>query len=218
MMSLPKLHYVSQGNTVKEHLENIQIACFFGAELVQLRLKNLPTKEVLKAAEEAREITTHFQTKLIINDYFKIAKQVNADGVHLGKNDTDPSIAKITLNDRMIIGGTANSIQDCKALIDKKVNYIGLGPYQFSNTKKNLSPVIGYNGYLSICKELNSKVPIIAIGGITLNDIPDLLETGIYGIAASCEITKDFDKINQFNKLLKSKNKLDEICNVDLKV
>lgn len=218
MMSLPKLHYVSQGNTVKEHIENIQIACLYGAELVQLRLKDLPTKEVLKAAEEAREITTHFQTKLIINDYFKVAKQVKADGVHLGKNDTDPSIAKTTLDDWMIIGGTANSIQDCRVLLDKKVNYIGLGPYQFSNTKKNLSPVIGNNGYLAICKELNSKVPIIAIGGITLNDIPDLLETGIYGIAASSEITKDFNKINQFNKLLKSENKLDEICNVDLKI
>jgi thiamine-phosphate pyrophosphorylase len=217
-MSLPKLHYVSQGNTVKEHLENIQTACSSGAELVQLRLKDLSNKEVLKAAEEAREITTHFQTKLIINDYYKIAKQVKADGVHLGKNDTDPSIAKITLDDWVIIGGTANSIQDCRALIDKKVNYIGLGPHQFTNTKKNLSPVIGYNGYLTILKELNTKVPIIAIGGITLNDIPELLKTGVYGIAASGERTKDFNKINQFNKLLRSDNALNEVCNADLKI
>lgn len=209
-MILPKLHYISQGNTVKEHIDNIQSACSYGAELVQLRLKGLTNKEVLKAAEEVVEITKHFQTRLIINDYYKIAKQVKADGVHLGKNDSDPSIAKARLEDWQIVGGTANTIEDCRNLIDKKIDYIGLGPYQFTNTKKNLSPVIGYNGYLTILEELNTEIPIIAIGGITLNDVPEILKTGVYGIAASGEITKDFNLINQFNKLIKSDEALEE--------
>jgi len=209
-MILPKLHYISQGNTAKEHIDNIQSACSYGAELVQLRLKGLTNKEVLKAAEEVLEITKHFQTRLIINDYYKIAKQVKADGVHLGKNDSDPSIAKATLEDWQIVGGTANTIEDCRTLIDKKIDYIGLGPYQFTNTKKNLSPVIGHNGYLTILEELNTEIPIIAIGGITLNDVPEILKTGVYGIAASGEITKDFNLINQFNKLMKSDDALEE--------
>jgi thiamine-phosphate pyrophosphorylase len=93
-MTINKLHYISQGNTPKEHLENIQKACQSGAELVQLRLKNLSDKKVLKTALEAREITSHFQTRLIINDHYKIAKEIKADGVHLGKADTCPTIAR----------------------------------------------------------------------------------------------------------------------------
>ena len=93
-MIIPKLHYISQGNSPKEHLENIQKACTSGSELVQLRLKNISEKKCLKLAKEAREITAHFQTRLIINDYYKIAKEVKADGAHLGKTDCCPTEEK----------------------------------------------------------------------------------------------------------------------------
>ena len=204
MMNVPKLHYISQGETPKEHLENIQKACTYGAELVQLRLKDLSPKKVLKAAEEAREITSHYQTRLIINDYYKIAKEVKADGVHLGKNDTCPTIAKKHLGDYYFVGGTANTIQDCEALIKKNVDYIGLGPFRFTKTKDNLSPIVGYKGYLAILEELKTDTPIIAIGGITLEDVPEILSTGVHGIAASGEINKDFNNIGLFNKLLRT--------------
>ncbi|EGV44266.1 thiamine phosphate synthase [Bizionia argentinensis JUB59] len=199
---IPKLHYISQGTTIKEHLENAQAACESGANLIQLRIKNASPKDVLKAAEEAREITNHYQTRLIINDYYKIAKQVKADGVHLGKEDAEIATAKATLFSWQIIGGTANTIEDCSILINEKVDYIGLGPYQFTNTKTNLSPVLGYSGYLTIIGELNTKTPIIAIGGITLNEVPKLLKTGVYGIAVSGEVTRNFKAISTFNNLL----------------
>jgi len=209
-MRLPKLHYISQGATTKEQLKNIQSACTAGAELVQLRLKDLTNKEVLKAAEEAREITGHFQTRLIINDYYKVAKKVKADGVHLGKNDADPVIARAVLDSWQIIGGTANTIQDCEALIQKKVDYIGLGPFRHTNTKEKLSPILGHNGYLTILEALQTTTPIIAIGGITTEDISELLTTGVYGIAASGALTKDFNTIGIFNKLLKNEDELKE--------
>lgn len=209
-MQIPKLHYISQGQNPKEHLENIQNACTYGAELVQLRLKDLSPKKVLKAAEEAREITSHFQTRLIINDYYKIAKEVRADGVHLGKTDTSPAVAKKYLGEYYFVGGTANTLQDCEALIAKKVDYIGLGPFRFTKTKDNLSPIVGYNGYLTILEELKTDTPIIAIGGITLNDVPEILGTGIYGIAASGEITKDFNNIGHFHKQLNAPSTQEE--------
>jgi len=209
-MQIPKLHYISQGQNPKEHLENIQNACTYGAELVQLRLKDLSPKKVLKAAEEAREITSHFQTRLIINDYYKIAKEVRADGVHLGKTDTSPAVAKKYLGEYYFVGGTANTLQDCEALIAKKVDYIGLGPFRFTKTKDNLSPIVGYNGYLTILEELKTDTPIIAIGGITLNDVPEILGTGIYGIAASGEITKDFNNIGHFHKQLNAPSTKEE--------
>ncbi|GGD22400.1 thiamine phosphate synthase [Hyunsoonleella pacifica] len=197
-----KLHYISQGENTKAHIENIQKACQHGAELVQLRLKNISEKKVLKAAEEARDITSHYQTRLIINDHYKIAKKVSADGVHLGKTDTCPKIARKELKSWQIIGGTANTLEDCKTLIEKQVNYIGLGPFRFTSTKDNLSPILGNEGYQSIIEELKTETPVIAIGGITIEDVTELLTTGIHGIAISGEITKDFTKIKAFHTLL----------------
>ena len=205
-MIINKLHYISQGATVKEHLENIQQACQSGAELVQLRLKDLSDKKILKAAEEARSITEHFQTRLIINDHYKIAKEVKADGVHLGLTDTNPKTARKELYSWQIIGGTANTLQDCEQRIKEEIDYIGLGPFKFTATKNNLSPVLGLDGYRLIIEELKTETPIIAIGGITKKDIAEILRTGVSGIAMSGEITKDFNQIKNINKILQAGN------------
>ena len=200
---IPKLHYISKGNTPDEHLENIQKAYTHGATLVQLRLKNVPINQVLAVAKKVRKVTAHYKTKLIINDYYEIAKEVKADGVHLGKTDSCPTIARKHLYDWQIIGGTANTLEDCQLLIGKEVDYIGLGPLRFTTTKMNLSPVLGLKGYRIITESLKTKTPIIGIGGITLDDVSDLLQTGIYGIAMSEEITRDFNSIKRYNQLLR---------------
>ncbi len=209
-MNIAKLHYISQGNTPEEHLENIQNACTYGAELVQLRLKNTNENTLLKTAEKARDITSHFQTRLIINDHYKIAKTVNADGVHLGKTDACPLEAREHLGKWFIIGGTANTLEDCQNLTNKKVDYIGLGPFRFTKTKDNLSPILGLGGYQSILEQLKFTTPIIAIGGIIEQDIPQLLQTGIYGIAMSGAITGNFNNISTFNKLLNASATLEQ--------
>jgi thiamine-phosphate pyrophosphorylase len=201
-MIIPKLHYISQGNSPKEHLEHIQKACTSGAELVQLRLKNVSEKKLLELAKEAREITSHFQTRLIINDHYKIAKEVKADGVHLGKKDSCPTIARTHLYTWQIIGGTANTLQDCETLIGKEVDYIYLGPFRSTTSKGNLSPVLGLSGYTAIIEALKTETPIIGFGDITTKDVTAILETGISGIAVSGEITHNFDAIRTFSQLL----------------
>lgn len=201
-MIIPKLHYISQGNSPKEHLENIQKACTSGAELVQLRLKNLSEKKSLKIAAEAREITAHFQTRLIINDYYKIAKTIKADGVHLGKTDSCPTLARKELYSWQMIGGTANTLQDCENLLDKDINYISLGPFSATSTKENLSPILGLKGYTAITDVLKTPIPIIGVGGITTKDVTAILKAGISGIAVSQAITQNFDVIKTFNQLL----------------
>jgi len=199
---ITKLHYISQGKTPEEHLSNIQSACASGAELVQLRLKNVDEATVLETSKKAKEITDHFQTRLIINDHYKIAAQLKVDGVHLGKSDTCPTIARAALASWQIIGGTANTLEDCKALLEKKVDYIGLGPFRTTKTKENLSPVLGEDGYRTILEELKTEIPIIAIGGITQNDVLDIMITGVYGIAVSGEITRNFNSISKFKELI----------------
>ncbi len=199
---IPKLHYISQGATSKEHLENIQKACTSGAELVQLRLKNVSDKKLMNFAQQAREITAHFQTRLIINDHYKIAKEIKADGVHLGKTDSCPTIVRKYLYSWQIIGSTANTFQDCETLLDKQVNYLSLGPFRASTTKIDTAPVLGLKGYAAITDILKTGTPIIGIGGIKTVDVAAILETGISGIAISEAITKDFNSIRLFNTLL----------------
>ncbi|WP_026449843.1 thiamine phosphate synthase [Aequorivita capsosiphonis] len=199
---IPKLHYISQGNSPEEHLENIQNACTSGVELVQLGLNGMSEKKFLKLAEEAREITAHFQTRLLIHDNYKVAKAIKADGLHIGKTGPCPSVAKKHLYSWQIIGGTANTFQDCETLLDKQVNYISLGPFRETENKENITSVLGLKGYSAITDVLKTGTPIIGFGGITTKDVTAILETGISGIAVSEEITRDFNTIRIFHQLL----------------
>jgi len=200
-MIIPKLHYISQESSPKVHLENIQKACTSGAELVQLHLKDISEKKYLKLANEAREITSHFQTRLIISANYKIAKTIKADGVHLEKTDACPTLARKHLYTWQMIGGTANNLQDCEVLIDKEVDYISLGPFKLANSD-NSSQVLGLNGFTAITETLNTETPIIGFGSITTADVTDILKTGVSGLAVSEEITRNFDAIKTFNQLL----------------
>ncbi len=201
-MIIPKLHYISQGDSPKAHLDHIQRACTAGAELVQLRLKDVSEKRVLKIAKEAREVTAHFQSRLLINDHYKIAKAVKADGVHLGPSDVSPTEARKHLYSWQMIGATANTLQDCERLIEAQVDYISLGPFRFTSTKAPLPEVLGIKGYTAIMDVLHTETPILAVGGITIEDVAGILETGISGIAVSEAITNDFDSIRRFHQLL----------------
>ena len=198
---IPKLHYISQGDFPKEHLDNIQKACTSGAELVQLDLKNVSENKFLKVAAAAREITSHFQTRLIISHHYKIAKEVKADGVHLEQTDSCPTKARKFLYTWQLIGAAANTLQECETLVAKEVDYISLTPFRLM-TKDDLSTVLGLNGYTAITEALQTKTPIIGVGGITTEDVTDILKTGVSGIAVSEEITRNFNTIRTFNQLL----------------
>jgi thiamine-phosphate pyrophosphorylase len=201
---IPKLHYISEGKTPKEVLENIQKACTSGIEIVQLKLDKLSDKKFLKLATEVREITSHFQTRLIINQHYKIAKEVKADGVHLEKNHACPIDARKHVFTWQIIGGTANTLQDCEKLIEKQVDYIMLSPFRNSTEINKDTTVLGLNGFTLITEALKTETPLIGYGEITTDDITDILNTGVSGVAVMEEITKDFDVIKTFNQLLKA--------------
>lgn len=200
-MIIPKLHYIAQGNSRKEYLENIQKACTSGAELVQLYVKDISEKKFLKLATEAREITAHFQTRLIINGHYKIAKEIKADGVHLEKTDTSPTLVRKHLYTWQMIGGSANTLEDCETLLEKEVDYICLAPFR-SATQENKNSVLGVDGFTAIVDALNTQTPIIAYGDITTKDVKTILAVGISGIALAEEITRDFNQIRKFNQLL----------------
>jgi len=194
---MERLHYISQELENKGHEDLIREVCEAGASLVQLRVKNKSNAEILSIAKTVKKICDDYKVKLIINDHVEIAKEINASGVHLGKSDTPPSQARELLGDKFIIGGTANTIEDVRLLHQAQVDYIGLGPFRFTPTKENLSPILGLEGYKAIlqqCRIENIHTPILAIGGIAPNDISEIMETGIYGIAVSSIISRAENK------------------------
>lgn len=201
---IPKLHYIAQGNSGKELLENIQKACTSGIELVQLGIADISEKKFLKIAAEAREITAHYQTRLLIENQFKIAKDIKADGVVLSNKAISPTEVQKQLYTWQMIGAIANTVQDCEALLIKEVDYIGLGPFKHSIHEDNLNAELGLNGFTLITESLQTETPIIAYGGITTEDVTGLLASGVSGIAVSDEITQNFDAIKVFNQLLKA--------------
>jgi thiamine-phosphate pyrophosphorylase len=185
------LHYITQPVPGKTSSELTEEVCSAGINWVQLRIKNSSYNEILEEAIKTEAICRKYHAKIIINDHVNVAKAIRADGVHLGKSDMDPLEARSILGKGVIIGGTANTFEDIKSLAAKGVDYIGLGPFRFTATKENLSPVLGLEGYQEIiaaCKKENIHQPIIAIGGITVEDVKQLIHTGVYGIAVSSAI------------------------------
>ncbi len=193
-MQFHKIQYISQGVTAAEQKRHVQAALDAGVQWIQLRWKNATPLELQQLAEEIRHYTQNYQAKLIINDAVVIAAAVEADGVHLGLQDEAVAEARKQLGDRCLIGGTANSFSEVQQRIEEGCDYIGLGPYKFTSTKQNLSPLLGIDGYRKIIESLNTQQisypPIYAIGGIALSDIDLLQSTGIYGVALSGLLTK----------------------------
>lgn len=194
---MEKLQYISSGETIEEHISNITEACKYGVKWIQLRLKKYSEKEIKEAALEAKSITEKHHATFILNDYLHLGKDLNLDGVHLGKNDFSVLTAREQLSENKIIGATANSYEDIVNAYNQGASYIGLGPFQFTATKENLSPVLGINGYSTILSKLKANdinIPVYAIGGIQINDIQALMKTGINGIAVSSLISKSENK------------------------
>lgn len=169
--------------------EEIQRAVDGGCRWVQLRMKNATREEVVATAKRAKEICKAADDCiLVVDDYVDIAKELELDGVHLGKNDMDPTEARELLGADYIIGATANTFDDVQALRHLDIDYIGLGPMRFTTTKERLSPVLGLDGYRDIISRMKAasiNLPVVAIGGITYDDIEDVMATGVNGIAVS---------------------------------
>ncbi|QOD61362.1 thiamine phosphate synthase [Polaribacter haliotis] len=203
-MIIPKLHYIAEGKNSKEILKKIQKACTSGAELIQLNLDTISKKKFLDVAKEAREITAYFQTRLIVKDHYKIAKEVKADGVHFENTDSYSFSVRIHLYTWQIVGGTANNLQECEALLANEFDYITLSPFKNSSSRDKQTKVLGLAGFSTIIDVLKTETPILGFGGITTNDVTSILETGISGVVVSEAISTNFDAVKEFNQLLKA--------------
>ena len=169
-------------------VEQVAAACASGIRWIQLRMKAASDAEVLAAAVAAKPICEDHDCMLLINDRVEVAIAAGVQGVHLGQRDMAVGEARRLLGADKIIGGTANTMAQLREHYRQGADYIGLGPYRYTTTKKNLSPVLGLEGYRAIVAGLRAEgvdIPVVAIGGIGAADVMALLATGLHGVAFS---------------------------------
>lgn len=189
--------------------EEVQMVLEGGCKWIQLRLKDATDEEFRATALEIIPMCQENEAFLVFDDRVELAMEMSVHGVHLGKNDMNPLQARETMGAEAIIGVTANTAEDILRFNGWDVDYVGLGPYRFTTTKEKLSPVLGIDGYqknVSKVREADMLLPIVAIGGITIDDIPALMKTGINGVAMSGAIINADDPVEYTRKVIESLN------------
>ncbi len=186
------MQFITHYNKEYSYIDSARIALEGGCRWVQLRMKDADEALLEETAITVQAMCRKYGATFIIDDNVLLAKQIKADGVHLGKKDMPIAEARKILGEQFIIGGTVNTFEDIlHHMRNGSPDYFGCGPFRFTPTKKNLAPTLGYEGYRDITRRMrenNITVPIVAIGGICKKDIPSLLECGVDGIALSGSI------------------------------
>ncbi len=199
---ISKIQFITNPYSSTSHVEQVKMACEAGCNWIQVRIKDFPETHIETIAKECLSICQFYGVTFILNDYPHIALKIGADGVHLGKKDMPIEEARAFLGQSMLIGGTANTLEDVLYLANH-ANYIGLGPFRETSTKKELSPVLGLSGYTEILNKLPQgfRTPIVAIGGIQVTDVSKLVKSGVFGIAFSSLLEQSDNKINLIKTL-----------------
>lgn len=196
-MALTPLYFITMDDAPMGAVEQVEMACRAGIGMIQLRMKEVSNEEFLRAATAAKGICDQWGSRLIINDRVGVAAAVDAHGVHVGKEDIPVREARRLLGPGKIIGATANELADIREHVLGGADYIGLGPYRYTTTKKKLSPILGLEGYrrlMSVLAGEGIEVPIFAIGGIEAADVGGLLDAGVYGVAFSGMLVQAADR------------------------
>ena len=199
-----KLQFITHFTDTYSYYDSARLALEGGCRWIQLRMKDASDEEVEKEAIRIQALCKEYGATFLLDDRVELVKKLHADGVHLGKNDMPIAEARQILGKDFIIGGTANTFEDVKAHYEAGADYIGCGPYRFTTTKKNLSPILGLEGYANIVRQMNENginLPIVAIGGITIEDIPGIMKTGVTGIALSGTILRAENPIEETRKI-----------------
>ncbi|MFI3296164.1 MAG: thiamine phosphate synthase [bacterium] len=186
------LQFITNGEDKEETISGAIEALKGGCKWIQLRMKDTHPQTIEECALVLKEECKKYDAVLIIDDHVEIVKKTDVNGVHLGLNDMPIDLARQILGNNFIIGGTANTLEQALHQASLGADYLGIGPYQFTTTKKLLSETLGIDGYIDLMSELRekTKIPVVAIGGIELSNIGEIMKTGVDGIAMSGTILR----------------------------
>ena len=200
-----KLQFIMHHNDRFSYIDSARIALEGGCRWIQLRMKDVVETLLEEYAYTVKDMCRKYGATFIVDDNVPLAQKIKADGVHLGKNDMPINEARKLLGNHFIIGGTVNSFDD--VLLSQQaatVNYFGCGPFRFTSTKKNLAPILGYDGYKNMIRRMqdaNINIPLVAIGGICKEDISQLLDIGVDGIALSSSILNAENPVKEMREI-----------------
>ena len=207
------IQFISHYTDRYTYLDSVRMALDGGCRWIQLRMKDVTVDGIRPVAIQVKAMCKELGATFIIDDHVGLVKEIGADGVHLGKNDMPIADARKLLGKDFIIGATANTIDDVRVNYAAGADYIGCGPFRFTETKKNLSPVLGLEGYKDILrcmKEENINIPVVAIGGITAEDIPQIKQAGVDGIALSGSVLNASEPVTEMRKLIEIEKRIYE--------
>ena len=167
-------------DSLQSFLEKIETACRSGVTIVQLREKNLTTNQYYQLAKQVKEITDAYQVPLIIDDRLDVCLAVDAAGLHIGDDELPVSVARKVLGPEKILGVTAKTVKRALEAEEGGANYLGTGAIFPTTTKEN-APITLISTLKTICQRI--AIPVVAIGGLTSENIDQLVGTGIAGVA-----------------------------------
>ena len=167
-------------DSVESFLEKVETACRSGVTIVQLREKNLTTNQYYQLAKKVKEITDAYQVPLIIDDRLDVCLAVDAAGLHIGDDELPVSVARKVLGPEKILGVTAKTVKRALEAETWGADYLGTGAIFPTTTKEN-APITLISTLKTICQTV--AIPVVAIGGLTSENIDQLIGTGIAGVA-----------------------------------
>ena len=199
------VQFITHRNERFGYVDGARMALEGGCKWIQLRMKGATDDEVRAAAAAIQPLCKQHEAVFVIDDRVALAKELKADGVHLGKNDMPVGEARHVLGEDFIIGGTANTFEDIERLHREGADYIGCGPFRITTTKQNLAPVLGLDGYFTLVNRMRAAgilLPVVAIGGIRFDDIPGIMRTGVHGIAVSGAVLGAPDPVAEMRRMV----------------
>ena len=167
-------------DSLESFLEKIETACRSGVTIIQLREKNLTTNQYYQLAKQVKEITDAYQIPLIIDDRLDVCLAVDAAGLHIGDDELPVSVARKVLGPEKILGVTAKTVKRALEAEEGGADYLGTGAIFPTTTKEN-APITLISTLKTICQTV--AIPVVAIGGLTSENIDQLIGTGIAGVA-----------------------------------
>ena len=167
-------------DSLENFLEKVETACRSGVTIVQLREKNLTTNQYYHLAKQVKEITDAYQVPLIIDDRLDVCLAVDAAGLHIGDDELPVSVARKVLGPEKILGVTAKTVKRALEAETSGADYLGTGAIFPTTTKEN-APITLISTLKTICQTV--AIPVVAIGGLTSENIDQLIGTGITGVA-----------------------------------
>jgi thiamine-phosphate pyrophosphorylase len=181
---LPKLYPITDRRlSGLTHTEQVARLCEGGARVVQLREKHLTPREFYAEVSEAVKVAREFGARLVVNDRADVALAAGADGVHLGQDDMPPAAARALLGEGKVVGFSTHSVEQAVEAARLPVDYIAIGPVFSTMSKENPDPVVGLEGVRRVRAAVGAAVKLVAIGGITLESAPSVLEAGADSVA-----------------------------------